>query len=353
MEETIRAEVLPRFGLDGAATVLAPFGNGLINRTWLCSGAGGAQAVLQWVNPIFPTEIHENIQAVTLALERAGLTTPVLIPTVDGRLHLEIPRPAGAREVWRLLSYVHGASFDTVGSLGQARSAGALVARFHRALDGLTHRFVGLRAGVHDTPAHLDRLRAAVAAHAGHRLFAEVEPLAARLLETAAALAPLPPLPPRVCHGDLKLNNVLFEGSDPAGRERAFCLIDLDTVAPMPLAFELGDAWRSWCNRSGEDRAEAELDLGVLESSLDGYREGIGRALTGDERRAMLLGPDWISLELACRFAADALAERYFGWDASRFPGRGEHNLTRARGQWSLHQAFAASRPARSRMLGI
>ena len=39
-----------------------------------------------------------------------------------------------------------------------------------RALDGLTHTFVGMRLGVHDTPRHLARLDEAVDAYAGHRL---------------------------------------------------------------------------------------------------------------------------------------------------------------------------------------
>ena len=65
------------------------------------------------------------------------------------------------------------------------------------------------------------------------------------------------------------------------------------------------------------------------------------------------LGVEWISLELAARFAADALFESYFGWDPARFPGRGEHNLVRARGQWSMHQALVATRAERAGMLGV
>jgi hypothetical protein len=60
-----------------------------------------------------------------------------------------------------------------------------------------------------------------------------------------------------------------------------------------------------------------------------------------------------VSLELAAPFAEDALRESYFGWDATRFPGRGEHNLHRARGQWSLHEAFVRSRGDRAALLGL
>ena len=139
-----------------------------------------------------------------------------------------------------------------------------------------------MRVGVHDTPRHLARLEEAVATHAAHRLIADVRPLARAILDGAAALAPLPSpstLPPRVCHGDLKFNNILFAGRTPPADARAVCLIDLDTVGPLSLAFELGDAWRSWCNRAGEDDVNAVLDLEIMRASLDGYVAGLGRAL--------------------------------------------------------------------------
>ena len=53
----------------------------------------------------------------------------------------------------------------------------------------------------------------------------------------------------------------------------------------------------------------ASLDLEILGASLRGYVAGLGRALTADERRGLLLGVEWVSLELAARFAADALFE--------------------------------------------
>jgi Ser/Thr protein kinase RdoA (MazF antagonist) len=344
----IRARVLPHFdGWDGAT--ITRIAGGLINRSYLLARADGGRAVLQAVNAIFPPEMHGNIVAVTDRLTAAGMVTPRLLPTRDGRPYVA----AEDGGVWRLLTYVDGVAFDVVGSPAQARAAGELVGRFHAAVDGMKHAFVGMRVGVHDTPRHLARLDEAVTVHAGHRLIAEVRPLARAILDGAAALPPLPALPPRVCHGDLKFNNIMFAGRQPPDDARAICLIDLDTVGPLSLAFELGDAWRSWCNRAGEDDVNAVLDLEILGASLRGYIAGLGRALSDDERRALLLGVEWVSLELAARFAGDALFESYFGWDPARFAGRGEHNLVRARGQWSLHQALLATRAQRAAMLGL
>jgi len=341
----IHGRVLPEYpAWVGAA--FAPFGNGLINKTFLLTRPDGSRAVLQRVNPIFSPAIHQNIVAVTERLAAVGLTTPSLVPTETGQPFVMVE---GA--VWRVLTYVDGVSFDVVSGEAQARAAGALIARFHRALDGMDHTFVGRRAGVHDTPLHLSRLDEAVAAHPQHRLAAEVGVLAQAIRTGAAALPPLPALPPRVCHGDLKFNNVLFAGTSAPASEQPVCLIDLDVVGPLSLAYEMGDAWRSWCNRAGEDEPRADLNLDVFRASLDGYREGLGRALDAGERAGLLLGVEWVSLGLAARFAADALREDYFGWDARRFAGRGEHNLVRARGQWSLHQLFVASRGMRETAL--
>lgn len=334
--------------------MLSPLGAGLINQTFLVS-VGGKRFVLQRVNALFPPAIHDNIRAVTTALVQAGLVTPTLVPTNDGHPCLELPsEKAGERlSVWRLMTHVDGVSFDVASGAAQAHAAGALVARFHAALDGLSHSFSASRGDVHNTARHLEHLRQSTASHQGHRLFAQVAPLADRILTGARSLSALPSLPPRICHGDLKFNNLIFAGPNAPERDRAVCLIDLDTVGPLALAYELGDAWRSWCNRNGENDERADLDLGVFEASLDGYREGLGRGLAQDERRALLLGPEWISLELATRFAADALVESYFGFDPGQFPGRGEHNLVRATGQWSLHQALVATRARRAQLLGV
>jgi Ser/Thr protein kinase RdoA (MazF antagonist) len=340
----IAARVLPQFdGWDGAVVEAVP--SGLINRTFVVS-VGQRRAVLQRVSPIFAPGIHFNIEAVTTHLARAGLATPQLISTRAGQLWAE-----SEGQIYRLLSHVDGACFERVASPAQARAAGALVGRFHRALDDLSHVFVHRRAGAHDTERHLERLAAAVGAAAGHRLLPEVAPLATEIAACAPRVPPLPVLAPRVCHGDLKFNNVRFAGNLPPAIERAVCLIDLDTVGPMSLAHEIGDALRSWCNRNGEDSAEAALDLDLFAAVAEGYQTA--RSLTSDERRGLLAGPEWISLELAARFAADALEEKYFGWDPDRFPGRGEHNLVRARGQWSLHQALVVTREQRARLLDV
>lgn len=329
-----------------AGGVATPLAGGLINATFAVTGDAG-EFVLQRVHPVFAPEIHHNIAAVTEHLRRRGVTAPRLLLSRGGRPWVDLG-PAG---VWRAMTRVPGVSFATATGGEQARAAGALVARFHSALSDLDYTFQAVRQGVHDTPAHLRTLAQALVEHQGHRLFAAVKPLAEQIVAAVASLPPPAAAPLRVCHGDLKFNNILFSGTGPEEQLEAVALIDLDTVGPMGLHHELGDAWRSWCNRAGEDRDDPCFDVELFAASLAGYRGALGFQLEPAERRNLVHGVEWISLELAARFAADALRERYFGWDASRFPAAGEHNLHRARCQWLLHRECLASREQRAALL--
>ncbi len=119
-------------------------------------------------------------------------------------------------------------------------------------------------------------------------------------------------------HGDPKISNLMFAASSG----RALCLIDLDTLARMPVALELGDALRSWCNPATEDATNARFVREYFEAAVGGYAAAAQGFLTDNEWRAIPLGTLTITVELAARFCADALRERYFGWDSRRYADR-------------------------------
>lgn len=340
---TIRAALAAYPGLEGAQ--VRPLSGGLINLTFAVE-VGGRSLILQRVSPIFSPAIHDNIIAVSERLRDRGEPSPTLVPSREGLPWVDL----GEGGVWRLMDRLDGQTFDSLdGERGpaRARSAGALIARFHGALHDLGHTFVGLRSGVHDTPAHLAKLRAALeqSAETGHRLHDSVAELGGRILAAAESLPEADDGRSWVVHGDLKISNILFDGDE------ASALIDLDTVGRMPLWMELGDAWRSWCNPGGEDQSAARFDLDIFAASVDGYMGSLRTPLLPAERRSLVHAVERIALELSARFAADAIYENYFGWDRSRFTAPGEHNLLRARGQWSLFEAALATREARTTLL--
>jgi len=345
--ETRARRALEQFeGLAEASIV--PLQGGLINQTFRVDSAND-RFVLQRVNAIFDPRIHDNIEAVTACLEAHGLLTPKLVRARDGECFVTLDD----EQVWRLMTYIDGVGHARVERAEQASEAGRLVARFHAAVDELEHEFVGCRVAVHDTAKHLSVLEQACAGSGAHRLHAEVRPIAEQVREAAASLPALPDAPDRIGHGDLKLNNILFARDAPDDEPRALCLIDLDTVGPIALAHEIGDAFRSWCNPAGEDEPESvRFDMAIFEAAWGGYASTMRPSRASEAGRAAIFGVEWISLELCARFAADALNESYFGFDAERYPAAGEHNLTRARGQWDLYQAARASRDARAIVVG-
>ncbi|MDE0004006.1 MAG: phosphotransferase [Rhodospirillaceae bacterium] len=318
-------KVLKAFGLgDGKLTRLE---SGLINASWRADTPSGKSFVLQRVNPMFPPTINSDIDAVTRHLRDKGMPTPLIVPTRDGA-----PALQAAGEVWRVLTYLPGVSRDTLESARQASEAGALLGRFHNAVSDLDHTFSNPRLGVHDTAAHLANLRRALAAHGDHPQFGKVKPIAERILEAARRLPVLPLTRERIVHGDPKISNFIFDPDTDEG----IGLVDLDTVASMPIVLELGDAFRSWCNPLGEDTRETTFSLPFFRAAIGGYARGASDLLSADEWQALPDATLTIALELAVRFAADALQESYFGWDTVHFENASQHNQVRAAGQLCL-----------------
>jgi Ser/Thr protein kinase RdoA (MazF antagonist) len=122
------------------------------------------------------------------------------------------------------------------------------------------------------------------------------------------------------------------------------CMIDLDTVGRGYVAYELGDALRSWCNPAGEDTPDAELDPAIFTAVMRGYARECPAVITTPELLSAIDGFETVSVELASRYAADVIVDRYWGWDATRFTSRREHNMVRARGQLALSRAVRAAR---------
>jgi Ser/Thr protein kinase RdoA (MazF antagonist) len=327
------ADALAAWDLTGPAETSPDAG--LINHTFLVGKP--PEAVLQWLNPIFSPAVNLDIEAVTARLAAKGLVTPRVLPTRSGSSYL-----VDGEASWRMLSFVPGRTVHHVGSPQMAFEAGRLVGQFHAALDGWAHPQNAPRRDAHDTPVRMGELRAALEEGDGHPLEVPARSLGRSILGDWAAWEGELDLPERTCHGDLKISNLRFATDS----DEAICLIDLDTVGPMPLSCELGDAWRSWCNPAGEDAPDdARFDLPIFKASAEGFL-ATAPPLAPAERASLVGGVERICLELAGRFCGDALQNSYFREDRGRFPELGAHNLHRARCQLSLARAARAARPA-------
>lgn len=327
MSEDVPEAVLAAYDLANATVTRIT--SGWINRTFLVE-RGAERYVLQRLHPVFSGEVNRDIDAIARHLAARDVAAPRIVPTATGALWVEVDRP------WRMLTFLAGESVSALGTPALARSAGAFVGRFHDALVGFPHTFAFTRPGVHDTAAHRAKLRDARSLEIPER--ARVDALAEALL--AYPLPTVPALPTRIVHGDLKATNLLFEGETAVG------IVDLDTLGHGTLALEMGDALRSWCNPTDESDTAATFDAATFEAALEGYAESSRGFLTPAEARSFVGGAETIAVELACRFCADAYEDRYFGFDAARYPTRRAHNMARTLAQLSLARSIRDQRDA-------
>jgi hypothetical protein len=346
------------FDLGGGILEVRPYGHGLVNDTYLVTTESGC-AILQRINPrAFPRPalLMENLRTLYDHVRTRAPGAP------SGARHLRLPavfltRAGGDFALdgdggfWRALGYIENAvTLETLAGPGPAGEAGSALGAFHALVSDLDPaRLHVTRPHFHDTPYYLGRFTE-IAARAGNagadadlrwcRSFVEARRDRAALLEDARRRGELRA---RVIHGDPKLDNFLFD----AQTGRATSLIDLDTVQPGLVHYDIGDCLRSCCNPAGEspkDVAEVRFDVDICRAILKGYLS---------EARGFLAPPDYrylydairlIPFELGLRFLTDHLErDVYFKIDR---PGQ---NLHRAVVQFRLAECIEDNeRPIRA-----
>ena len=126
-------------------------------------------------------------------------------------------------------------------------------------------------------------------------------------------------------------------------------MIDLDTCNRHSTLVDLGDAIRSWCRDGAEDERQ-RFHIDRFEAILRGYAAE-GPALCEAELELLPTAGRLITLELACRFARDALEDEYFAFDAERYPDRPSHNRARMAGMLFLADDMRAHQDAMAELV--
>jgi Ser/Thr protein kinase RdoA (MazF antagonist) len=126
----------------------------------------------------------------------------------------------------------------------------------------------------------------------------------------------------RVIHGDPKLNNFLFDKHSG----KVISLIDLDTVKPALVHYDIGDCLRSCCHN-----ADDEFDLAVCEVLLKNYLHEVRAFFTDADYAYLYSAIRLLPFELGLRFYSDYLqGNRYFKVTDEK------QNLQRASAQFHL-----------------
>ncbi|MFM7434710.1 MAG: phosphotransferase enzyme family protein [Vulcanococcus sp.] len=345
--------VAEAFHGEGCVSAIDPLGSGNVNDTYLVNSAGGL-SVLQRINTaVFqrPELVMHNLHQLSLHMQRKlqqghpalgsrRWEHPQLICTRSGDQTWHCCEAGG---FWRSLSFIPQAdTVDVIAGAAQARELGSGLGVFHSLISDLpVDALADPLEGFHITPLYLEAYRRALAAAPPPT--DDASRFCMAFIRDREALAPLleeakgrGELPLRPIHGDPKINNVMLDRSNG----RAVALIDLDTVKPGLVHYDIGDCLRSCCNPLGEETTDLNgvvFDLPLAAAILEGYLAEAGALLTAQEVALLPDAARLISFELGLRFFTDHLnGNVYF---KARHP---QHNLQRALVQFRLTASIEA-----------
>ncbi|MGB1021656.1 MAG: phosphotransferase enzyme family protein [Synechococcus sp.] len=349
-----------RFHPRERITAIRSLGSGNVNDTFLVTHQGhrpsspAGSFVLQRLNTrVFerPELVMRNLVALGDHVQRRLASPP---EELRGR-RWEVPQVVRCRqdghwveqdgEFWRSITYIGAATTtDVILNRDHAREVGYGLGMFHSLISDLpTEDLADTLENFHVTPAYLKRYDIVSKSRFTRDdavdsacAFIEARRDGIDVLEAALQRGDLKQRP---IHGDPKINNVMID--DASGH--AVGLIDLDTVKPGLVHYDIGDCLRSCCNKAGEETDDLNtvvFDLELCEAILDGYLS-VARQFLSDWDLHYL--PDCIRLiplELGLRFLTDHLeGDLYFRTDHHG------HNLQRAAVQFRLTESVEQQLP--------
>ena len=372
-----------RFAVDGAVSSVEPLGNGNINATYLVCTSEGCRYVLQRLN----TAVFSQPERVMANLEQLSRHCASRLSAVSPQRDIgqgqpaqrppwQVPTPVPLREgptaatpfstllrhddggAWRLLTFVDGAhSVDQLEDPDQAMEVGRALGRFHALIHDLpADQLADTLEGFHITPGYYASYQQLLAAGTATGLQLD-QAIAERLNDPRAQwccrfIAEREDLVPvleqakqqgrlqlRPIHGDPKVNNVMLCSSTGC----CVAMVDLDTVKPGLVHYDIGDALRSGCNPAGEectDLGAVRFDLDLARAMLQGYLQEAHSWLTPADLEHLYDAIRLLPFELGLRFFSDHLAgDVYF-----KVSSHGQ-NLERALVQFTLAASIEHQEP--------
>nr|WP_238717901.1 aminoglycoside phosphotransferase family protein [Petrachloros mirabilis] len=345
--------IATQFSESGQVTQVEPLGNGNINDTFLVTLAPPSpdRFVLQRINTqvfqhpvrmmqnmrVLGEHIHQQLHQSPLATRRWEV--PQIRRSCTGADYWVDAQGS----YWRAIGYIEAAeSLETLQTPTHAQEVGYALGLFHRLLSNLpSTQLADTLPGFHITPSYLDHYEQVLATGALRGTPEEKFCLQfvcdrapwVTVLETAKAQGKLPLRP---IHGDPKVNNVMLDTTTG----QAVAMVDLDTVKPGLIHYDIGDCLRSGCNPLGEETLAWEsvsFELDLAAAILRGYIDQAQGFLTAADYAYTYDAIRLIAFELGLRFLSDYLAGNvYFKVNHP------DHNLARALVQFKLTESIEA-----------
>jgi Ser/Thr protein kinase RdoA (MazF antagonist) len=338
-------------GPGETVTGVEEYGHGIIHDTYLVklNHQARQQFILQRVNTnIFknPAAIMHNLKCVSEHVRQqtkinsrrieAGWQMLHGIPTGDGS---DLFNDADGN-IWRALSFIQGARpLEKICSLDDAREVGRAIGTFHFLTSHLNPDLLyETLPGYHNVEQYLKHYDE-VAGRTKDP--GDADEFCQNFIENRRSWAPVleigrreKTLRVRVIHGDPKINNIMIDSLTG----KAVSIIDLDTIMPGLVHYDIGDCLRSCCNIIGEDSADlarVRFDLNRCKAVLTGYTGAAKGFLTDRDFDFLFDAIRLIPFELGLRFYTDYLEGNvYFK------VSRDDQNLDRALVQFKLVESI-------------
>jgi len=333
-----------------AISRIAPHGHGIIHDTYLVQTKRDADSfILQRINQeVFadPAATMHNLRLVSEhALEQQELIGGEI--GADWQM-LRVRTARDGREVfidaageyWRALDLIREAvPLEEISSAEEAMEVGRALGTFHRLVSNLDPALLHQTLpGFHNITAYLAQYDALP--DRGGDIPAP-ERYCRQIIAARRGWAPVLEnarrknlLRLQVIHGDPKINNIMVNRASG----KAVSIIDLDTVMPGPVQYDIGDCLRSCCNTRGEDAdylSGVRFDIQRCNAMLAGYTAVARSFLTDADFDFFYDGVRLIPFELGLRFYMDFLAGNVYFKVCSR-----EQNLNRAMVQFKLLESI-------------
>jgi Ser/Thr protein kinase RdoA (MazF antagonist) len=318
---------------------IEPFGTGLINHTWKVSD-GKATFILQRINTnVFknPEDIAANIELVAKYLETYHADYQFVAPILTNEGKAMFQNEEGCFRMFPFVEKSH--SKDVVETAAQAYEAARQFGKFTRLLaDFDASQLTTTIPQFHDlTLRYQQFLTASVNGNSKRIASAKnlIENLLAKahIVDNYQNIVQNPEFKLRVTHHDTKISNVLFDKKD-----KALCVIDLDTLMSGYFISDLGDMMRTYLSPVSEEESDfskIEVRKPFYDAIIEGYYSEMKGILTQVEKEYLNYAGQFMIYMQALRFLTDYLNDDiYYG---AKYP---EQNVVRAENQLILLEQY-------------
>ena len=340
------SSIVQLYGFSENECTIKPFGNGLINFTWIVD-CHGEQFILQKINDtVFadPGTIAENLRQLNIYFKQFYPGYLFVSPIVTLQQNEMVILPG--KGYFRMFKFVEGSfTFDTVDNAAKAFEAARQFGKFTKLLANFeTRKLNSTLPDFHNLALRYRQFELSLKNGNKERIKASKQSITyikaqKNIVDIFNQIQSNPYFKKRVTHHDTKISNVLFDK-----KGKGLCVIDLDTVMPGYFISDAGDMLRTYLSPVSEeekDFSKIQIRDEYFQAIVDGYLSEMKDELSQEEKKYFVYAGKFMIYMQAIRFLTDHINDDiYYG---AKYEG---HNLIRCNNQLELLKQLIAKEEA-------